>query len=301
MGQTVQSESTGLPETESTGLIVDKDIIFGRLKTLHMWAFIFMGVQFIAYMAATGDTTASTNPTVSFQKDEADDDNYCDGLVCDINIRGLGKFDSLWMIPTFVALASVDHLICWLLTVYDEERARWWIFEAKSNPLRWIEYSVSASLMALALTVLCRVTDIHLWFLIFFMTAIGMGCGQILELLPQPNTPEDKAWPMAVPAKIARWLTYSLGAVAIFIPWMVLMCYFFYAASRPDSDMPDFVYGAFLGTLVMFILFGVNSLCCNVLGLYEFHKAEYIYIMLSFTAKTFLAADVFGGLKAAED
>jgi hypothetical protein len=81
-----------------------------------MWAFIFMGVQFIAYMAATGDTTASTNPTVSFQKDEADDDNYCDGLVCDINIRGLGKFDSLWMIPTFVALASVDHLICWLLT-----------------------------------------------------------------------------------------------------------------------------------------------------------------------------------------
>jgi hypothetical protein len=47
-------------------------------------------------------------------------------------------------------------------------------------------------------------------------------------------------------------------------------------------------------------LFG-NSLCCNVLGLYEFHKAEYIYIMLSFTAKTFLAADVFGGLKAAED
>ena len=65
--------------------------------------------------------------------------------------------------------------------------------------------------------------------------------------------------------------------------------------------MPDFVYAAFLLTLVFFICFGVNSFCCNVLGLYPFHRAEFIYIILSFTAKTFLCADVFGGLKAAED
>jgi hypothetical protein len=35
------------------------------------------------------------------------------------------------------------------------------------------------------------------------------------------------------------------------------------------------------------------------MGYYDFATAEYVYIILSFTAKTFLAADVFGGLNAA--
>jgi hypothetical protein len=135
---------------------VDEESIFQRLKKLHGIAAIFMGVQAIAYGAVCGSSSASTIPTVGFQgEDNAD---YCDGLACDINVRGLGKADSLFLMPLFVALAAFDHIVCYLYATYYAESAKHWIFNIKSNPFRWIEYSVSASTMALALTILCRIT-----------------------------------------------------------------------------------------------------------------------------------------------
>lgn len=201
--------------------------------------------------------------------------------------------------PFFVALASADHLICWLYFQYRENFTRWCIFELGCNPLRWAEYSVSASSMALAIAILCRITDVHIWFFIFFSTLIGMACGLVLELLPHPT--EDKNLPpLPMSFDAIRKLIFSVGSLAVFSPWLVMLCYFFKAAKNSD-DMPDFVYAALLLTLILFVCFGLNAFFCQVLGWYPFHKAEMIYIILSFTAKTFLAADVFGGLKAAED
>ena len=88
--------------------------------------------------------------------------------------------------------------------------------------------------------------------------------------------------------------------MCIFTPWLVICCYFFQAASISD-DFPSFVYAAFLGTLVLFVCFGVNSYLHTIQRAYPFFTAEIVYICLSFTAKTFLAADVFGGLNAASD
>ena len=48
----------------------------------------------------------------------------------------------------------------------------------------------------------------------------------------------------------------------------------------------------------MFIKFGINSFLCHISESYSFATCEIVYIVLSFTAKTFLAADVFGGLNA---
>lgn len=273
------------------------DSIFNRLQNLHLAAAIFMGIQAIMYGAITGNTTASTTPTVSFQGSGNED---CDNLSCDIKIRGLGDWDALWLMPFFVALASADHWICWIYSKVYPESTKEWIFVIKSNPFRWMEYSISASSMVLAITILCRITDIHIWFLVFTSTAVGMLCGQALELLPAAGSSEENDWPMPIKAKYLRELIYSIGTLCIFLPWMVLLCYFFYACEN-TTDMPDFVYGAFLGTLVFFMCFGINSLNCQILGLYPWHTSELIYIVLSFTAKTFLAADVFGGLKAAED
>ena len=193
---------------------------FSSLQTMHLTAAIFMGVQAIAYGAAIGDTTASTTPTVSFQGSSNDD---CEGLSCSINIKSVGEFDTLWMMPVFVAMASLDHIICYTYSKLYPESAMSWIFDVKSNPARWIEYSLSASLMALALTALCRITDVHLWFLIFFMTAIGMGCGQVLELLPYPGSPEDKNWPLPTSCATLRTLVFTLGSFSIFLPWLVMM------------------------------------------------------------------------------
>ena len=131
----------------------------------------------------------------------------------------------------------------------------------------------------------------HIWFLTGMMTSVGMSFGLILELLP---------------SHLASTLIYSrlrtcifwMGSLCIFSPWLVICCYFFHAATQSDSNIPHFVYAAFLGTLLMFITFGANSYLHHIKGKYRFPTAELLYVCLSFTAKTFLAADVFGGLKA---
>lgn len=129
------------------------------------------------------------------------------------------------------------------------------------------------------------------------MHAIGMFLGFLLELLPRYEI--NRGYPISM--SYLRNVTFSLGVASFAIPWLVIFCYFFRAATREGSDIPDFVYVAFLGTFVLFCTFGLNSFFCHNLKWYDFHKAEFIYVILSFTAKTFLAADVFGGLNAQSD
>lgn len=158
--------------------------------------------------------------------------------------------------------------------------------------------------MVLAISLLCGIHDVHLVFLIFFMTGIGMLIGierfllllcartlsmtallkyealffflSHLRLLPiaglgiemipcdkldttveSQNTLNERLW------NIRNLLTF-LGWLTIFVPWLVLLCYFFQSAKRIESDpgdekMPDFVYIAVLGLLVLFISFGTAS------------------------------------------
>ena len=159
--------------------------------------------------------------------------------------------------------------------------------------------------MAVAIAMLCGIHDCHLWLLILLSTCIGMFCGLLIELMSQfeisRNFNVDLEKQPKITIDLFKKLLFALGSACIFVPWLVIFCYFFEAATRPGSNMPNFVYAAFLGTFVMFLLFGINSYCCNILKLYSFQKAEMIYIILSFTAKTFLAADVFGGLNAQSD
>lgn len=156
--------------------------------------------------------------------------------------------------------------------------------------------------MAVAISILCGVHDVHLWLLIFAMHSVGMFLGLILEFLPQTEKGNsDDEGPNGVKFSSIRKITYWLGTASICTPWLVLFCYFFKATTGDGSGPPDFVYAAFLGTFVLFSTFGINSFCCHILKLYDFHRAEMIYCILSFTAKTFLAADVFGGLNASSD
>ena len=151
-----------------------------------------------------------------------------------------------------------------------------------------------------------------------------MMLGLIIELIPVDKyyslTAQDISTGEVVPASsfqsseemkslndrlmLLRKLVMGLGWVTVFTPWLVMLCYFSANAKRlsdENDDLPNFVYVAFLGTLLLFILFGVNSYCCSILKMYSFPQAEVIYIILSFTAKTFLAADVFGGLNSSSN
>lgn len=137
--------------------------------------------------------------------------------------------------------------------------------------------------------------------------------GLLIELLPVDKCNDDngsdagaltKATPEIQQIHGMSFLTmkkllFALSCVCIFIPWMVMICYFLVATKNGDG-VPDFVYAAFFGTLVLFTTFAVNTYLNKIVNMYDFPTTEIIFISLSFTAKTFLAADVFGGLRANE-
>lgn len=266
---------------------------FTKILRLHLAAAIFMGIQTIAYGIASKDTTVNTYPTIGIQTVAI----YCNGPICPPQTKQLKSMDPLFLIVLFVALASFDHFVCYFYGWKYPKEAKYWLFTVGANPFRWIEYSISASIMAWAIAILCGVHDIHLWFLITFMTMIGMVTGYLLEALPK----DSNNWTGLVSLSQIKNIIFWIGSTSIFIPWLVMLCYFFAAVSQSKDRVPDFVYAAFLLTLLLFICFGVNSLCHSILKKYDFATAETVYIVLSFTAKTFLAADVFGGLRASSN
>lgn len=134
------------------------------------------------------------------------------------------------------------------------------------------------------------------------MHSVGMFLGYIIEIIPHPGMDGyDNQSKLNTLYSNIRLLIYIISSISIFTPWLVIFCYFFHATTTGGGDVPDFVYAAFLGTFILFLTFGTNSYLCHIQNKYSFVTAEMIYIILSFTAKTFLAADVFGGLNASTD
>lgn len=272
----------------------DQEKQFTTIKRLHLAAAIFMLIQTIAYIVVDADATAS--PSVGF----TDRDDTTGHIIP--AVRSLRQFNPIFLVPLFTGLASLDHFISAGVCYKWADTARHWIFVRRNNPIRWVEYSMSASVMLLIITILCGITDIHLWYMITFMNSLGMLTGQLAEMLPRPvgtkeaqnNAPGAVSTEYARTLRMVLYIVFFVGVMLVFIPWGVLLCYF----TQPPIEFPDFVWAAMLITLVLFAAFGTNSFLHNVLGLYDFPTAEIVYISLSFTAKTFLAGDVFGGLNA---
>ena len=270
---------------------------FNTIKWLHFGAAIFFLIQTIAYGAV--DANISIVPTVGFP-------TYCNRLF----EKCPGAFDSkpfqrylkatnpIWLIPLFTALASFDHFVSYYFCIRHAEFTKRWLFDIQSNPFRWLEYCISASVMALAISILCGISDVHIWFLIFFGHFVGIVMGLLIEILPfEKASTSEIQQTHGLSFLTIKKILFALSSVSIFVPWMVMICYFLVSVKKGDG-VPDFVYIAFFGTLVLFATFAINTWLNKIVSRYDFATSEIVFISLSFTAKTFLAADVFGGLRA---
>lgn len=263
---------------------LDKEI--QRLKWLHLAAAIFMGIQTIA-MPFVGLKT--TVPLVTGFPDDA----VRDGPVGVPALQKVDNFYILVLLNLFIGLAALDHIIVSLIAFLAPDTFYEYLGRRNTNPIRWLEYFFSASIMAILIALLTGIYDIHHFFLIGAMTAACMVTGLMIEFIPKTNEDKDVAFIYRTTA----WGLFLLGSFSCFVPWLNILCFFF----QDTSGIPDFVYAAFLITLLLFALFGLNMLLYYFFDMYSFQRAEMYYIILSFTAKTVLAWDVFGGFKASED
>ncbi|MGE0687754.1 MAG: heliorhodopsin HeR, partial [Dehalococcoidia bacterium] len=120
--------------------------------------------------------------------------------------------------------------------------------------------------------------------LLFAVNAGMIYCGLLMELHNQTT-------------ERTNWSAFIVGCLLGAVPWVVISLYLFAPATRSISDVPTFVYGIYVSLFIWFNLFAVNMfLQYRKVGPWrDYVFGEKAYIVLSLTAKSALAWQVFAG------
>eukprot|EP00040_Diaphanoeca_grandis_P026478 m.148370 g.148370 ORF g.148370 m.148370 type:complete len:297 (-) comp30590_c0_seq1:288-1178(-) len=183
---------------------------------------------------------------------------------------------------TFLILVAIDHFV--VATVF--KRTYEYYLARGQNPFRWAEYSVSAAVMHVQIALLSGVMDLHLLIAIFVLTSSTMVFGHFQEVLncDKQGRPKEKSL-------FAFWI----GFIPHFGNWGIIMSYFFYSTS--NGDPPGFVWALIFILFFLDATFAVNQWLQQkeVSKWKNYLYGEYVFIVLSFTAKQLLAWVNYGG------
>lgn len=185
-----------------------------------------------------------------------------------------------YAIAVFLGLAAVDHLLVGLPPFrrwYERNLAR------GVNYARWIEYSLSASVMIVLIAMLTGITSAFALVPIFGVNVAMILFGALME---RTNARRDGV----------NWLPYLFGCIAGIVPW-ITVAVAIGGAEADGGDVPTFVFAIFIALFVFFNSFAVNQLLqYRKVGPWrDYIFGEWIYIALSVSAKSVLAWQIFGG------
>ena len=179
-------------------------------------------------------------------------------------------------VAVFLALAAIDHLLTAtvLRGAYESDLRR------GINRFRWVEYSVSATLMIVLIGSYSGITDIAA-----VIGVIGANVAMILFgwLQESTNPPGRSATSMK---------PFWFGTLAGLAPWAAI------ATNLTGADtVPGFVYGIFFTQALLFFSFGLNQwLQYRGVGKWrDYVYGEKVYLVLSLVAKSVLAWQIYGG------
>ncbi len=187
-----------------------------------------------------------------------------------------------WGVAAFLFMSGIAH---WLVA---SPGINGWYNEnllAGRNYARWIEYSVSSSLMVVLIAMLTGIAEISALLAIFGVNASMILFGWLMEKYEDAGNPD--------------WLSYWFGVITGIVPWVAIGIHLWTPGS--DAAPPGFVYAIFVSLFVFFNSFAVNMvLQYKQVGKWrDYLFGEKAYIFLSLTAKSALAWQVFGGTLAA--
>ena len=249
------------------------NVIYNNIIYIHIIAFFFFISLTIGFIF--GIKNLDVIPTTSFPSSNSPD----------YQLYNNNSFNPCLLIILSTFFATFDHALISLLGYTKPNLLKKYLFEYKCNPIRWIEYSISSSLLLVAIGILSGISDIHMWLLLFIPNFISMFFGYILEKLTYLNTHKKLDYVILC--------IYILISLLVFTPWIAPLSYFLNLVSTEKT--PAFLFVSIFGTLFGFICFGINSFFYHILHLYEFYTAEYIYILLSFLTKFSFSVSIYGG------
>lgn len=185
-----------------------------------------------------------------------------------------------WAAALFLFLSALFHGI--VSTVgrrkYESE------ISLEQNRFRWVEYSISSTLMIIAICLVFGIGDVAGLIGIAGANIAMILFGWVMEVVNRPGRP---VW----------WTPFWFGCLIGILPWIGLLIYLF----GPGDDMPGFVYGIFISIFIFFNLFGLNQyLQYRKVGRWsDYVYGEKMYLWLSLIAKSALAWQLYGNTLSA--
>jgi hypothetical protein len=184
-------------------------------------------------------------------------------------------------IAAFLFVSSIAHFVVASPWVYP-----WYARNVRlgANPARWVEYSLSSSLMIVLIAMLVGIYDIAALVAIFGVNASMILFGWTMERYNLGRASVD-------------WLAYWFGVLAGAVPWIAIGIYLFGAGAGSSSRPPTFVYFIYASLFVFFNVFALNMV-------FQYRRvgrwknvlySERVYMVLSLVAKSALAWQVFAG------
>jgi hypothetical protein len=179
-------------------------------------------------------------------------------------------------VAAFLYLSAVAHLVIAAPGVFGWYRDN---LGRNRNYARWVEYSLSASLMIVLIAMLTGISDVAALIALFGVNASMILFGWLQEHYEEPGS--------------GGWLPFIFGCIAGIVPWLAIGIYIL--SPTTDANAPGFVIGIFVSLFIFFNVFALNQwLQYRRLGPWrDYLVGESAYIVLSLTAKSALAWQVF--------
>ena len=181
-------------------------------------------------------------------------------------------------VAIFLGLSALAHFIVASPKFFPRYSAG---LQAKRNYFRWVEYSISSSVMIVLIAQVTGVADIVAIISLFGVNASMILFGWLQERYENPGN--------------GGWLPFIFGCIAGAVPWIALLFNVFSIGGKGETSAPTFVYFIVLTIFLFFNSFAlVQWLQYKQVGRWRnYLQGERTYITLSLLAKSALAWQIF--------
>jgi hypothetical protein len=247
---------------------------FLRLRKLNISAGTLHFVSFMAILLLANDASLPVRAT--YLTEAPGTNNFSQPInLLNLNIG--------YMVAAFMALSAFFHFLVASPLGFPRYVAG---LQRHINVYRWVEYSLSSSIMIVIILQLNGVSDYIALFAIFGVNASMILFGWLQERYTTPGNGD--------------LLPFWFGCIAGAVPWIAIAVNTLSPKGPADTTVPGFVYGIVISLFIFFNCFAlVQYLQYRGKGKWaDYLRGERTYIVLSFVAKSLLAWQVFSGALA---
>jgi len=250
------------------------DTALAKLRPFNLVAGLLHLASFVAIVLLAND--AALPVTATYLNGPPGSDAYGDPVTLfNINIG--------YAVAGFLLISAFFHFLIISPKVFPRYTAG---LRENRNTFRWVEYSLSSSIMIVLILQLNGLANFAALAGLFVVNASMILFGWLQE---RYTTPGD-----------GDLLPFIFGSMVGIVPWLIIAISLAGPGNTSTNTVPGFVWGIIVSLFVFFNAFGVVQWKqYRAKGKWaDYLRGERTYIVLSLVAKTLLAWQVFSGALA---